>query len=487
MTKLRNIVITDNTTGVPAGVNSDNQLYVESEIVDASGKNYLLTPNSNAPVEIKNADGSAVDVQHPLPTNSDSTYVKNINTTYSDNGDFAGSVLDYFDSLKSVNCNATADNPKIIKLWFNRTIYSHAIGFGCDNLAKNFGTSITIKLLGSGEAVRFTKTFTAGDPNSFLAEFGPKAFNGVILEFNTANEVCLSNLTVPTSIETNSTLHGLDPAGDVQEVQVTPDGYLSVSDTSSGLAIADGSVSGKSFIHKFGEAVDFDSGDGAVNIWDGANDSLFAGAPPMQYTYSSSDDIGTISSSNAGDTIDVEILGLDTNYDIVTQTVSLAGQADVLLSTNLLRVFRMTNVDSTDIVGVVYLRTNGSGQTSGVPNTANTVRAIINNGNNQTLMAIYTVPNGKTGYMRDFFSDIVGANKTSNYKITLKARPLGQVFQVKHVKGLGETGSSSVHHKYEEPEVFQAKTDIALTSETTDSPITGSNISGGFDIVLVDN
>ncbi|CAN8142793.1 hypothetical protein THIOSC15_770003 [uncultured Thiomicrorhabdus sp.] len=103
-----------------------------------------------------------------------------------------------------MNTNDTGDNPKTIKLWFKRTIYSHAIGFGCDDLTKGFGTSITVKLLGSGEAVRFTKTFTPGDPNSFLAEFGPKAFNGILLEFNTANEVCLSNLTIGKALEVNS-------------------------------------------------------------------------------------------------------------------------------------------------------------------------------------------------------------------------------------------------------------------------------------------
>jgi len=224
----------------------------EFVITDNSDGEVTLTVNDNVPIELKNPDGSAVDVQHPVPTNGDSVYVKDIDVANSDNGNFSGSVTDYFDSLKTVNLDATANNPKTIMLWFNRTIYSHAIGFGCDDLAKGFGTDITVHLLGSGEAIRFTKNYTGVGPNSFLAEFGPKAFNGVLIEFNTAAEVCLSNLTIGKSTETNATLHGTDPNGNIQEVLVTEDGSLSIENNSSGLSIAEGNVTGKTFIHKFG-------------------------------------------------------------------------------------------------------------------------------------------------------------------------------------------------------------------------------------------
>jgi hypothetical protein len=270
-----------------------------------------------------------------------------------------------------------------------------------------------------------------------------------------------------------------DPSGVVRNIKGT-------EDNSSGLSIAEGKVTGKTFIHKFGEAPDFDTGDLEVTIWDGADDALLSGAA-MKYTYSTSADIDTISSSNNGDTVDIEIEGLDTNWALVTQTITLTGQTDATLTTALIRVFRMKNVGATDLSGVVYLRTNGSSQTLGVPDTASTVRAIINNGNNQTLMALYTIPAAKTGYLRDWYAAIAGASKTSNYKIRLKARPSGQVFQLKHTSALSENGSSSIQHKYEEPEVFAAQTDIELTAQITANSITAANISGGFDIVLVDD
>jgi hypothetical protein len=214
-------------------------------------------------------------------------------------------------------------------------------------------------------------------------------------------------------------LTGENGTGEWHNVKTTADGHLSVSDRSSGLAIAQGDVTGTTFIHKFGEAPDFDTGDGEVVIWDGANDGILGGGA-MVYTYSSTNDIGLLSSSNAGDTQNIEIQGLDGSGNLVTQTQTLNGQTDVdisLTGTDLKRVFRMINRSSTDIAGVVYLRTNGSAQAGGVPTVATTARAIINNGNNQTLMCVYTIPAGKTGYMRDFFFSTSGASMCQRYRM----------------------------------------------------------------------
>jgi len=173
--------------------------------------------------------GKAVSVQNPLPSDGDSIYSKDIDTTRSDNYNFTGDVTDYFDSLSSINIDSTGNNPKQIKLWFHRTVYSHAIGFGCDDISKGFGNSITVKLLGSAEEVRATFNYSPTNPRSFLAEFGTAAFNGVILEFNTVSEVCLSNITIQKSIYSNSNIRGVSPLGNVQGVNVTELGNLTVS------------------------------------------------------------------------------------------------------------------------------------------------------------------------------------------------------------------------------------------------------------------
>ncbi len=75
-----------------------------------------------------------------------------------------------------------------------------------------------------------------------------------------------------TFLDSYSRLIGLDDQNDLHEVKVSHDGFLSTIDNSNGLSIARGNVSGLSFIHKFGNAPDFDSGDNIVSIWDGADD-----------------------------------------------------------------------------------------------------------------------------------------------------------------------------------------------------------------------
>jgi len=152
----------------------------------------------------------------------------------------------------------------------------------------------------------------------------------------------------------------------------------------------------------------------------------------------------------------------------------------------LIRVFRMKNVDSTDLAGHVFCIVNVA-LTAGVPNTPANIRAIVQPENNQTEMAVYTIPNGCTGYLRDFYTSTAGASKSSQYLIKLKARSNGGVFQLKHKASISDTGTSYIQHEYFEPEVFSEKTDIEMTAQMLAAGATGATISAGFDIVLVEN
>lgn len=418
-------------------------------------------------------------IQNPMPVNLESVFASDLDIENSNNGDFNGGVADYFDSLKTVRVNSTIDNPKTIMLWFNRTIYAHTIGLGCDDLTKSFGDSITIELLGSGEVVRKTVVST-GDANSRLIPLGARsAFNGINIKFNTATEVALSNITIQKAQQTNSTIEGADPDGNVQSVNVTEDGDMSVSDNSSGLAIAEGKVTKKTFIHKFGHAGEIDVADTFVPIWDGAG-VLTAGN--RDYNYSITNDINTVSSSNVADTHDLEIQGLDINYELITQTVTLNGQNKVTLTTPLLRVFRMFNNNSSDFAGNIYCYVD-TAISVGVPTDTTKIRAIINNGNNQTLMALYTVPAGKTAYMRDYYVALLRSADNQS-RVKLWSRLEGKVFRLKHQIAVSNRGTSAYQHRFEEPEVFTEKTDIYLSA---DADANDTEVSGGFDIVLKDN
>ena len=451
----------------------------------------MATINSEAPPRtIVNAidaklitdSGVAVGAQHPIATSADSVYASDLDLAYCDNGGFSGNIPNYFNNLKVVNNDASATNPKSIKLWFNRTLQTHTMGFGCDDLTKTF-SNIKLKFLGSGEEVLYTWDGSADSTkrNSYLVELPALALNGVIIEFHTVDEVGLSNIYMAKVNDVFAQLSATKDDDTVVAISATDSGNLRVTDAESGLAIAKGDVVGHTFIHKYGRSPDFDNTDGDVSIWDGADDG---GTNEMQYNYSTSAIIDSIVSSNAGDTQDIEVQGLDTNYALVTQTITITGQTRKALDTSLIRVFRLVNVGSTDVAGNVYCYEN-TALTAGVPTDTTKIRAMIVDGNNQTGMAIYTVPAGKTGYLRQWFASSSGAKKTTNYLIKLKARPFGQVFNLKHSVSIAD--DAPYMHPYIEPQTFTEKTDVEMTAFATDTGITAASVSGGFDMVLVDN
>jgi hypothetical protein len=401
---------------------------------------------------------------------------------YCDNGGFSRTVSNYFEDLKTVNVDASATNPKSIKLWFNRTIQTHTIGFGCDDLTKSF-SNIKLSFLGSGEEVRYTWDGSADSTkrNSYLVDLPSLAANGVLIEFYTADEIALSNIYIAKFNDVFAQLSAAKDDDTVVAVTATNSGNLRVTDAESGLAIAKGDVIGHSFVHKFGRAPDFDTGDGEVTVWGGANDAL---TNEMQYNYSATAIIDSLVSSNSGDTQAIKVEGLDSSYALVTQTITITGQTRKALDTNLIRVNRLINVGSTDIAGNVYCYED-TALTAGVPIDTTKIRAIIIDGSNQTEMAVYTVPAGKTGYLRQWFASSSGAKKTTNYLTKLKARPFGQVFQLKHSSSIAD--AAPYIHSYIEPEAFTEKTDIEMTASITDTGITEAAVSAGFDIVLVDN
>lgn len=184
-----------------------------------------------------------VSTLYPLANDGDSVYVKDIDLDRSSNGGFTplagregdGTVADYFNSLTTVNCNSSGDNPKTIEVRFWRTIQTARIGFGCDDLTKNFGSigeTITVKVIGSGDQVRTaaTKEITlASQQNSFVIDFEPQSANGVIIEFNSPNEICLSNLIIYKSVNVNAKIQAIQDDGVLVDASATNKGNLKVS------------------------------------------------------------------------------------------------------------------------------------------------------------------------------------------------------------------------------------------------------------------
>jgi hypothetical protein len=258
-------------------------------------------------------------------------------------------------------------------------------------------------------------------------------------------------------------------------------GYLGTGNVDNGVSISCGKVSGRTYVHKFGECVDVDTGDNTVTMWDGADD---ANIDAMNYTYSTTADIDAISSNKAADTQTIEIQGLKTGYVACTLTATLNGTAKVSLATTLIRVFRMRNTATTSNTGHVYCYVT-TAITSGVPDAAANVRAIIQPTLNQTLMSLYTIPAGKTGFLRRWRASSAGGSRASNYQIDLRVRPEGECFQLKDRSSISD--DVRLNEEYDDPEKIDAKSDVEMQCRVLAAAITGASVSGGFDIMLEDN
>jgi hypothetical protein len=445
----------------------------DAELVKA-----VLAADSGDGALIKN-----INAQHPLSTDGDSVYEKDLDQTRSTSAGFTGGIVrDLFDDDYSVITNSTATNPKVIKIVLKRPIQTNIIGITTDSGSFS-NTKITATLGHGADAITTTiidESADNTDKTLLIPEFAPLTLSEIQIEFHTTDTCTLGAVGVSKALQRIVRIQAKNDAGNIVDLAATDSNNLKVTDAESGLAIAKGDVTATTFVHKFGAAIDFDIADGYVTVWDGANDG---GLNEMQYTYSSSAIIDSLSSSSTQDTQDIEVQGLDSSYAVVTQTITLTGQTRKALDTDLIRVFRMKNVGSSDLVGTLYCYEN-TAIVAGVPTDTSKVRAVITIGNNQTLMAIYTVPAGKTAYMRDWYFSTAGARKTSAHITRVEARPFGQVFQLKHTSSLIAAGTSYIHHKYIEPEIFTEKTDIEMKANT-DEDIAG--IAGGFDLVLVDN
>ena len=242
------------------------------------------------------------------------------------------------------------------------------------------------------------------------------------------------------------------------------------------LSIPAGDIEGHSSVNKFGAS---------SSVADGVNEEIWDGA--TAYTWPT-----TASITHARTTVDsattqgmvVEIQGLDTDYVLTVQDVTLDATdstTEVALTTALRRVFRKKVKDSS--VTDQLIQTGPTGFA--------TINSQIGIGNNQTLMALYTVPAGKTAYITKYYSSIIGeAGPPATipdyvlFRLWNRDNVNGYAPQLKHEIGATMVGNSTPSHKFEPYSKVTEKTDIWLEA-TPDGD--DAYVSAGFDMILVDN
>lgn len=241
------------------------------------------------------------------------------------------------------------------------------------------------------------------------------------------------------------------------------------------LQVARGQIGWHNAQFKFGFNPDVD--DSLETVWaQGGLYSYLSAASILKVSSSSLDD----SATNPG-ARQVELFGLDADYNEISETVNLGGQTAVNTSNSFLRINRMvvrSAGSGGQNAGVIYAGTGTI--SSGVPANKYATIAV---GDNQTLMALWTVPAGYTAYL--FQKDITAATTQNNKyaTISLVARPEGEVFQIKdkHVLDNGV-----LHQEYALPIKFLEKTDIEVRC-IGDSSSADIAVSAGLDMVYIKN
>ena len=226
-----------------------------------------------------------------------------------------------------------------------------------------------------------------------------------------------------------------------------------------------------SSINKFGRSTAITTGN-TWEIWDGNSAYIWPTSATITHLWSAVD-----SATTQG--VVVEIQGLDTNYSLVAQNVTTNASdstTGVALGTALRRVFRMKVLDAS--VMDQALRVGPTGKAS--------YQAQISIGNNQTLMAIYTVPAGKTAYMTGYYATANpggGAPTTFNVSLWATDNVNGYAAQLKHIQGVSADVDAygRMQHFFQPYYKFTEKTDIILKGSPTGASV---DVSAGFDLIL---
>lgn len=218
--------------------------------------------------------------------------------------------------------------------------------------------------------------------------------------------------------------------------------------------IATGEIDNVTAIDKFG--MNPTVGSTFETIWDAGGTMNY---PTAAVTMTATSDAGATDNG-----VEVTIVGLDADWLETEQTITLAGSGSATTTETFRRVFR------------AYV-SNGQASTDTITiANSGTTYAQIGVDYQQTLMAVYTIPANRTGYL---LSGNISSQKDKDITAKLMMRFEGGVFQT---KGLVLTPGTPFQRLWSIPPTVPPKTDIEIRA------IAGATgpVAAGFELVLVD-
>lgn len=250
---------------------------------------------------------------------------------------------------------------------------------------------------------------------------------------------------------------------------------LGIADINEALEISAGRVIGKKVVHKYGRNPDLDVVGVFESLWNGGG--LYTGFDATEAQTAdviSTDTNDTLTGTGART---IKLYGLDANFLEITETLELNGTTAVTSTKTFIRCDR-AKVESAGSGGV------NAGTISVAQTTSSIVFASIPIGYNSTMIAAYTVPAGKTGYIDTQFATFSGGKKAAYANVRMSVRLFGSVFTIEGEAALHSEGSSSISRIRKYPVKLPEKTDIHLMADTSEINVA---VAGAFDILLEDN
>lgn len=268
-----------------------------------------------------------------------------------------------------------------------------------------------------------------------------------------------------------------------QETQIGVDGIRRTIDTGPTVyfkappsredLIVMGLVPGHSIITKFGRNSDIDSGTLPEDIWE--NGGLYTGfssaAQTLDVVSDSTNDTGAGSGAQT-----MKLVGLDSNFDEIEETITLTGEVVVVTTKLFIRFFR-----------AIVLTAGGGGTNAGIitisQTTSGDVMGSIQTSQGQTNIGAFTVSNDKSGLLRRIrvgLAKSVAGPTTVRFEVCV--RSFGGAWLSIRTFELSE--GSDLGSEFITPILVSEKTDIVL--RITEASGNDIRVDTSFDIELFD-
>jgi len=240
--------------------------------------------------------------------------------------------------------------------------------------------------------------------------------------------------------------------------------------------IAAGRTQGITVVNKFGRNPSISSNSTPEDVWGGG--SVYTGFPTgaaetVQIFSSSADD----ASAGTG-TRTVQIIGLDANYAVQTETLTLNGTTPVVSS----GLYTRVHTASARSAGASNQAFNAGEITVRHSSSTANIFQVIEAGTNQSYSCGYTIPAGFTGYIRTLHGSIQGGT-SSALDASLWIRVFGQPPRLRRpfVIPFGTELEDTIYGGIPCTE----KTDIHI--RVTASSGNSIKVAAGYDLILVQN